>query len=333
MTYTLNNANQLAMHYTTTNLSTNLNTVLNLTNHSYFNLAGESSFPGSAYGQIITINANKYTPTDTTSIPLGYLASVFGTPMNFTTPFAMGARTPGWNQDKRTPVALHYRSARRHWRSGRSSKGPEAGVWVIAETRDLPTKFRKIVVTDDAGRYMLPDLPKATYNVWVRGYGLVDSMPVRPRRESASILRPLWRRMPGAAAKVYPGELLVLADSGAGEVRISGHGSRGQRHFDDDEKSGAVGRPDEGGLPALSSAWGPVDARDSIFPRPVPFVRRCVEPPRAVGPARSHDDPDARAIRPPARGRDVCRLDATGLRRAKCLPRRRARRDSSGIWC
>jgi len=107
VTFTLNNANQLAIHYKTTNLSKNLNTVLNLTNHSYFNLAGESSFPGSAYGQIIRINANKYTPTNTTSIPLGYLASVFGTPMNFTTPFTMGARiqdvsanfnSPGFNQ-------------------------------------------------------------------------------------------------------------------------------------------------------------------------------------------------------------------------------------------
>src|SRR5947208_17024883 len=56
-----------------------------------------------------------------------------------------------------------------------SAKGPEAGVWVIAETRDLPTKFVRIVVTDDRGRYVLPDLPKATYSVWVRGYGLVDS--------------------------------------------------------------------------------------------------------------------------------------------------------------
>ena len=54
-------------------------------------------------------------------------------------------------------------------------KGPEAGVWVIAETTDLPTKFVKIVVTDDRGRYLLPDLPKASYSVWVRGYGLVDS--------------------------------------------------------------------------------------------------------------------------------------------------------------
>ncbi len=55
------------------------------------------------------------------------------------------------------------------------ANGPEAGVWVIAETHDLGTRFIKIVVTDDAGRYVLPDLPDATYDVWVRGYGLVDS--------------------------------------------------------------------------------------------------------------------------------------------------------------
>src|SRR5262245_3660334 len=59
--------------------------------------------------------------------------------------------------------------------------GPEAGVWVIAETADLPTKFAKMVVTDDQGRYVLPDLPKANYTVWVRGYGLVDS----PKLQSA----------------------------------------------------------------------------------------------------------------------------------------------------
>src|SRR6201984_22705 len=53
--------------------------------------------------------------------------------------------------------------------------GPEAGVWVIAETTDLPTRFAKIVVTDERGRYLLPNLPAATYSVWVRVYGLVDS--------------------------------------------------------------------------------------------------------------------------------------------------------------
>ena len=56
-----------------------------------------------------------------------------------------------------------------------SAHGPEAGAWVIAETTDLPTKFVRIVVTDDQGRYVIPDLPSANYRVWVRGYGLVDS--------------------------------------------------------------------------------------------------------------------------------------------------------------
>src|SRR3979409_1866840 len=55
----------------------------------------------------------------------------------------------------------------------RGPNGPEAGVWVIAETRDLPVRYIKIVVTDDQGRYVIPDLPKANYDVWVRGYGLV----------------------------------------------------------------------------------------------------------------------------------------------------------------
>jgi aldose 1-epimerase len=107
VTFTLNNANQIGIHYKTTDLSKNLNTVINLTNHSYFNLAGEASFPGSAYGQLLQINANKYTPTDTTQIPLGYEASVFRTPFNFTTPRTIGSRiqdysanfnSPGFNQ-------------------------------------------------------------------------------------------------------------------------------------------------------------------------------------------------------------------------------------------
>src|SRR5215470_5574521 len=60
-----------------------------------------------------------------------------------------------------------------------SAKGPEAGVWVIAETTDLPTRYIKEVVTDNRGRFLIPDLPKATYTVWARGYGLVDSPKVK----------------------------------------------------------------------------------------------------------------------------------------------------------
>ena len=67
----------------------------------------------------------------------------------------------------------------------RGPNGPEAGVWVIAETNDLPTRMVKIVVTDDQGRYVMPDLPKANYTVWVRGYGLVDFAqgPDRPGQD------------------------------------------------------------------------------------------------------------------------------------------------------
>ena len=55
------------------------------------------------------------------------------------------------------------------------SQVPEAGVWVIAETDDLATPFRKIVVTDENGRFVLPELPDVEYEVWVRGYGLEDA--------------------------------------------------------------------------------------------------------------------------------------------------------------
>jgi hypothetical protein len=85
--------------------------------------------------------------------------------------------------------------------------GPEAGVWVIAETKDLSTPFIKIVVTDDRGRFMLPELPTASYNVWVRGYGLVDSKPV-PAKPNATTLALTVQsaKTPQEAAKVYPGD-------------------------------------------------------------------------------------------------------------------------------
>ena len=77
-----------------------------------------------------------------------------------------------------------------------SERGPEAGVWVIAETDGLPTKLRKIVVTDDDGRYLLPDLPRADYVLWVRGYGLVDSPRTRATPGNRVALRPSSRRTP-----------------------------------------------------------------------------------------------------------------------------------------
>jgi hypothetical protein len=84
------------------------------------------------------------------------------------------------------------------------ASGPEAGVWVIAETTDLPTKFARIVVTDDQGRYLLPDLPQASYDVWVRGYGLVDSPRQRAKPGTRRNLRAAPAPNPRAAAEYYP---------------------------------------------------------------------------------------------------------------------------------
>jgi hypothetical protein len=82
--------------------------------------------------------------------------------------------------------------------------GPEAGVWVVAESGDLPTKFARIVVTDDGGRFVLPDLPKASYSVWVRGYGLVDSPRVTAAPGEHLALRAVPAPDARAAAHYYP---------------------------------------------------------------------------------------------------------------------------------
>jgi hypothetical protein len=84
------------------------------------------------------------------------------------------------------------------------ANGPEAGVWVIAETADLPTKFAKMVVTDDQGRFVIPDLPKAKFKVWVRGYGLVDSPKVDSEPGKMLALRAVAAPDAAAAAHYYP---------------------------------------------------------------------------------------------------------------------------------
>src|SRR3989442_482730 len=82
-------------------------------------------------------------------------------------------------------------------------KGPEAGVWVIAETADLPTQYAKVVVTDDKGRYMIPGLPKAKYSLWVRGYGLVDSAKVPATPGKIVYLTAVAAPSPKEAAQYY----------------------------------------------------------------------------------------------------------------------------------
>ncbi|MES2565058.1 MAG: carboxypeptidase-like regulatory domain-containing protein, partial [Pseudomonadota bacterium] len=85
-----------------------------------------------------------------------------------------------------------------------SAQGPEAGVWVIAETTDLPTKFAKMVVTDDRGRYVMPELPRANYRVWVRGYGLIDSPKVATAPGRMLDLKAAIAPSAAAAAQYYP---------------------------------------------------------------------------------------------------------------------------------
>jgi hypothetical protein len=85
-----------------------------------------------------------------------------------------------------------------------SGKGPEAGVWVIAETSDLPTKFAKIAVTDDRGRYLIPDMPQVKYSVWVRGYGLVDSPKVQASPGTTLNLNAVLAPDAKSAAQYYP---------------------------------------------------------------------------------------------------------------------------------
>ena len=99
-----------------------------------------------------------------------------------------------------------------------SATGVEAGVWVIAETTDLPTKMAKIVVSDDRGRYLIPDLPQANYSIWVRGYGLVDSAKVQSAPGKLVNLNAVLAPNPAAAAEYYPAihwySMLKVPDKG-----------------------------------------------------------------------------------------------------------------------
>ena len=128
--------------------------------------------------------------------------------------------------------------------------GPEAGVWVIAETHDLPTRYAKMVVTDDRGRYVVPDLPKGNYEVWVRGYGLVDSPKVKSEPGQHLNLTAVLAPNDAAAAQYYPAiywfAMLKIPDRGP--VR------RQERHSRQDYPGRMADGDQESGMCRLSSA-------------------------------------------------------------------------------
>ncbi len=105
--------------------------------------------------------------------------------------------------------------------------GPEAGVWVIAETNDLKTPFTKVVVTDDKGRYVLPELPKAKYKIWVRGYGLSDSKPVDGAPGQVVDVKVANAANAQAAAKIYPANYWSSLLNIPGKSEFPGTGPKG----------------------------------------------------------------------------------------------------------
>src|SRR5499433_1758780 len=109
----------------------------------------------------------------------------------------------------------------------RGPNGPEAGVWVIAETTDLPTKMNKTVVTDDQGRYLIPDLPKANYVVWARGYGLIDSAKTTSEPGKTVNITAVPAPSEAAAAEYYPAIYWYAMLNIPGKDMFPGTGAKG----------------------------------------------------------------------------------------------------------
>jgi hypothetical protein len=186
--------------------------------------------------------------------------------------------------------------------------GPEAGVWVIAETTDLPTRLIKIVVTDDQGRFVLPELPMVNYHVWVRGYGLRDSARHYLRPGAHDVTLPVEPAAHRRKRRSLSGRSLVVAAAAAGARGVPAAGGAGRGLGADHGEPGAVDRHAEAGLQLLPSDRQRADAH-----------LRSLEPgvPRAGRPARG-DQPQLweRRLRTGVRGGDMyARLLMMGVER------------------
>ena len=132
---------------------------------------------------------------------------------------------------------------------------PEAGVWVIAETADLSTRFARIVVTDDQGRYVIPDLPEASYDVWVRGYGLVDSEKLKTSPGTVRDLTAVAAPDARAAAEYYPAGYWLSLLHVPEDHEFPGTGDEGNLYLPEHPEPGPASKTREvGELHGLPSA-------------------------------------------------------------------------------
>ena len=152
--------------------------------------------------------------------------------------------------------------------------GAEAGVWVIAETHDLPTRFIRSVVTDDNGRFVVPDLPKASYDVWVRGYGLVDSPKVKSEPGKILDLKAVPAQSAAEAAKIYPAiswySMLKIPDkSQFGPNGEMPEGVTQERWLTAMKNIGCIGCHQLGGLAtrAIPAAFGKFESSEEAWMR------------------------------------------------------------------
>ena len=210
------------------------------------------------------------------------------------------------------------------------ASGPEAGVWVIAETTDLPTRYAKMVVTDDQGRYVVPDLPKAKYKVWVRGYGLVDSPKVDGEPGKQLDLKAVAAPNEADGGAILSGDLLVLDAEDPGRQRVR---QEGQRYSRQDHPGRVAQRDQEPGLRRLSPARPALHPHDPGGVRRVQVGRGRLAPPHHVGPGRPADDQSARRL-PRRRAVSIFRRLDRSRRQGRAAARQAAAaaRASSATW-
>ena len=188
--------------------------------------------------------------------------------------------------------------------------GPEAGVWVIAETTDLSTRFNRTVVTDDQGRYVVPDLPAATYDVWVRGYGLVDSPKQRVSPGTQLDLRAVVAPDAHAAAQYYPAGYWYSLLEVPGPEEFPGTGADGNGISPNVASQGRlVAGAEVRRVHRVSRAREQGDPRDTAPARRVRLPVCGLGPAHPVGAGGTEHERRARQDGSSSRARDVRRLD------------------------